>query len=193
MSKIQDLEQAVRQLYATKVPERDEWADWLADHHVFVVADNATELAKRFGANEELSRAAALLHDIADAKMSRFAENHEETSLQMARELMQQAGFSANDIELVVEDAVRYHSCRDGHIPSSLEGKILATADAMAHFQTDFYVYFTWARGKSTPLHEVKALVLKKLEKDFNNKILFDEVKEECSKDYKWLKTLFSR
>jgi len=193
MPKIDNLEQVVRQLYASKLPERDEWADWLADHHVFVVADNATELAKRFGADEDLSRAGALLHDIADAKTNRFADDHDEMSLDIARELMQQAGFNTDDIELVVDDAVRYHSCRDGNIPSSPEGKVLAAADAMAHFQTDFYVYFTWARGKNTPLDEVKALVLKKLERDFNNKILFDEVREECRKDYESLRELFSR
>ncbi len=94
MTRIQDLEQLVTTLYNKHDPARADWADWLGENHVLLVADYASELAKRFGANEELARAGALLYDIADTKMSRFAANHEGTSLTMARELMQQAGFS---------------------------------------------------------------------------------------------------
>src|SRR4051812_48612301 len=128
-SRMQKLEAQVHQLYAAKNPERADWCDWLGDNHVFLVADNATTLAGRFGANEELARAAALLHDIADTQMKRFADNHEEASLQIAREQLQKAGFSIDEIKLIVDDAIRWHSCHDGHVPNSIEGKVLAAAD----------------------------------------------------------------
>ena len=193
MKRLELLERNVQELYAAKDPNRADWADWLGENHVFVVADNASELARRYSANEELARAAAVLHDIADTKMSRFADNHEEMSLQIGRRLMKGADFSDAEIKLVVDDAVRYHSCHDGHIPESLEGKILASADSMAHLQTDFYIFATWMLGKENPLPDVKSWVLKKLDRDFNNKILFDDVHEECRKDYENLKELFSR
>ena len=193
MSRIQDLEQKVYALYATKNAARADWADWLGDEHVPVVAKHASLLAKRFGANEEFARAAALLHDIADATMSRFADGHEEKSLEIARDLLQQSGFDQDEIKLIVDDAIRFHSCHNGKIPESLEGKVLATADAIAHLQTDFYIFATWDMGKTRTLHETKAWVLKKIERDFTNKILFSEIKAECKNDYERLKILFSR
>jgi hypothetical protein len=45
-----------------------------------------------------------------------------------------------SQIELVVDDAIRLHSCYDGNRPASLEGQALAAADALAHLKTDFYV-----------------------------------------------------
>ncbi len=69
MSRIDNLEKLVRELYEARDLNRAaDWADWLYDNHVFVVADNATRLAKQLNANEELSRAAGMLHDIADVR-----------------------------------------------------------------------------------------------------------------------------
>jgi putative nucleotidyltransferase with HDIG domain len=194
MTRIQNLEQSVGDLYVAHNPERADWADWLGKNHVLLVADNATELAQQYGANEELARAGALLHDIADTKMSRFADNHEETSLEMARKLMQQAGFSEDEIRLTVDDAIRFHGCHDGHVPESIEGKVLAAADSKAHLLSDFYLFAAWSFGKEgKSLEEVKRYVLKKIDRDFHDKILFDEVREECRVAYDGLKALFSR
>jgi len=194
MTRITQLERSVHDLYAAHTPGRADWADWLADNHVFLVADNATKLAQRVGANEELARAAALLHDIADAKMSRFADDHEEASLAIARKLMQQAGFTGDEIQLTVDDAIRLHGCHDGHIPASLEGKVLATADSQAHLLSDFYIFATWAFGKEgKSLVEAKAYVLKKIDRDFYDKIRFDDVQEACRPAYESLKALYSR
>lgn len=193
MTRLQHLERAVKDLYNLRDPARTNWADWLGEHHVFLVADYATELAERFGANKELARVGALLHDIADTKMSRFADSHETSSLNMARELMQQAGFSDDGIKLTVDDAIRLHSCHDGRTPASLEGKVLATADAKAHLLSDFYVFAAWAMGKEgLALQDVKQFVLKKIDRDFHNKILFKEVQRECEPTYNSLKAVFS-
>jgi len=193
MLKLQTLEHHVQQLYAHKSPGRSPWTDWLAVHHVFVVADKATELAQRFGANQELARAAALLHDIADVKLNRSSDKHEQTSLDMARTLMEQAGYDEKNIGLVVDDAIRYHSCHDGNIPTSQEGKVLATADALAHLQTDFYIFATWMMSKENKeLDVVKEWTLKKIERDFHDKIQFNEVRDECREDYAAIKRLFS-
>ena len=56
MTKLDKLEEAVKKLYEAKNPERDGWADWMVDNHVFLVADYATDLANRFGANTQAMR-----------------------------------------------------------------------------------------------------------------------------------------
>ncbi len=99
MTNVEKLEQLVRDLYDAKDPARCDWADWLAQNHVFAVADAAAEVAEQHGARADLARAGGMLHDVADAKMSRFDEAHEATSLVIARDLMQQAGFSEADIQ----------------------------------------------------------------------------------------------
>ena len=193
MARLDDLTTIVQDLYSAKDPNRADWADWLAKNHVFVVADNAKVLAQRFGANEELSQVAGMLHDIADVKINRFDDKHEAMSLELARELMAKTGFNDEEISLVVDDAIRWHSCHDGNSPKSLEGKALATGDALAHIQTNFYIYGTWSDGKEgRPLEETKAWALKKLDRDFNDKILFPEVREECRANYEHLKAMFS-
>ena len=194
MTRMQNLERTVINLYAAHNPKRADWADWLAENHVLLVADNAADLARRYGASEELARASALLHDIADTRMSRFAPEHEETSLAMARELMQQAGFNQDEIRLSVDDAIRFHSCHDGHIPESTEGKVLASADSKAHLLSDFYIFATWSfGGEGKTLEEAKQYVLKKIERDFHDKIQFDEVQQECQEAYDNLRILFDR
>ena len=193
MTKLDKLEEAVKKLYEAKNPERDGWADWMVDNHVFVVADYATSLANRFGANTDLARAAALLHDIADCNMSRMDPGHEAESLKIARELMIQSGYTEEEISLVVDDAIRYHSCHNGESPESIEGKILATADSKAHLKTNFYIHATWAFGKTKTLQQLKEWVLKKIERDLNDKVFFDEVREELRPDYEIIKNLFSR
>ena len=192
-TRLETLENAVKALYNAHDPGRDGWSDWLLDNHVIVVADYASELAKKYNVNEELSRTAALLHDIADTKMSRMADNHETESLNIARKLMQDADFSQEEIELVVDDAIRFHSCHGDERPKSKEGQILSTADSMAHLKTGFYVYATWAFGKDRTLEELRAWVLKKIDRDLNNKILFDDEKRDAQADYDMIKELFSR
>lgn len=193
MTRIETLENTVRELYAAKDPNRAAWADWLAENHVFVVADHATTLAERFGADKELARAAAMLHDIADAKMSRFTDSHAEVSLEIARDLLQQTGFNEDEIKLIVDDAIRYHSCHDGEAPQSLEGKVLAAADSIAHLASDFYVFAVWIFSKDgKSIEQIKEMVQKKLDRDFHNKILFDEIKNEYRTNYEILKQLFA-
>lgn len=193
MNRITLLEGKVEALYRKGNPFRAEWADWLADNHVFVVADNASSLAKKYGANEELARAAALLHDIADVKMLRSDKDHEEISMQMARQLMKEAGYNEEEIKLVVDDAIRYHSCHDGEYPESIEGKILSTADSLAHLKTDFYVFATWSLGQTMTFEAIKSWVLKKIDRDLNNKIFFDDIRKEVMPNYNFIKQLFSR
>ncbi len=194
MNSLEKLEQQVHKLYDAKDPDRTPWTDWLATHHVFVVADYATELAERLGGNAALARAGALLHDIADVRMHRHQEGHEQESLKMARELMRQSGFSDDEVKVVVDDAIRLHSCRNGVVPETTEGKILATADALAHLQTDFYIAAIWLwSADARPLELAKQWAREKIERDYHVKIQFDEIRQENQQNYELLKNLFSR
>lgn len=193
MSRIAQLEALVAELYEQKHEGRADWADWMYEHHVFVVADYATKLAKKYDANGEYARAAALLHDIADVVIARSDPSHETRSIEIARSLLAQCEYSQGEIALIVDDAIMFHSCHDGNAPSSVEGKVLATADSFAHLKTDFYVYAVSAFAGSKSLADIKQWVLKKIERDLNNKVFFDDEREELLPDYTMIKELFSR
>lgn len=193
MTKIENLEQAVRGLYEMQNPGRGDWADWLYQNHVFLVANEASRLAIKYHANEPVARGAALLHDCADAVMPRFADGHGEKSVQIARELLRQSGYSEDEISLVAEDALPLHGCHGSDRPSTLEGKVLATADAYVHLHSDFYIYATWARGRDGNLNETKQWAREKIERDYHNKVLFEDERNELEPDYLLLKELFSR
>jgi putative nucleotidyltransferase with HDIG domain len=193
MSRLDDLKKKVEELYHEEQPERDSWADWLYENHVTVVASYAKSLAEKYGADIELSELGGLLHDIADYKMKRDKPSHETESLKIARELMKEFDYSAEEIALTVDDAIRYHSCRGDERPASKEGLVIATADAMAHFKTDFYVFAVHSLGKHSSLEEIKQWVLKKIDKDLYNKISFEEEREDALADYEMIKNLFSR
>lgn len=193
MDKLEKLKSKVATLYETKVPGRAEWADWLYDQHVPAVAAYAREIAKTHGADPELAEAAGWLHDIADMKMSRKDEGHEQESLRIAREVMEECGYSEEQVALVVDDAIRLHSCYEGKRPESPEGQALATADALAHIKTDFYIFASLMLGRELSLEGLKRWTLDKLDRDFNTKICFDDVRESTRADYEVIKNLFSR
>lgn len=193
MNKIELLERKIRTLYEGKSPNRADWADWLYEHHVFVVAESARILAQRYGANEELAMAAAMLHDVADAEMSRFDDRHKGRSIEIASDFSLEAGFSEKEVEGII-DALSNHNCRDGQMPASLEGKVMATADAVAHLATNYYALALEALVKEGKTNDqIDSWALPKIERDFKDKIFFEEVREEVRDDYERVKSLFSK
>jgi putative nucleotidyltransferase with HDIG domain len=189
MTRIEQLESLVRDLYEAKSDQRNDWADWLYENHVFWVADKAVEIAESHNVNPEYARAAAMLHDIADAVISRRLEDHEPKSLEIARDLLKKADFTDAEIVLIVDDAIRYHSCRGDEKPTSQEGLVLATADAMAHFQTEFFLH-AFADAGLNDYAQRKEWAREKIEKDFHKKIFFESERESVRPQYETLKLL---
>lgn len=188
----------VAELYKnSKVSEDwDKWTTWAYTNHVLVVASNAKKLAGQFGGNEDYCVAGALLHDIADIKLERSDENHTEESKKIVREVLKEAGVSEDEIKFIVEEIIAPHSCNET-LPATLEGKILATADGMAHLMTDFYMYFAWNhwgnKGGVQKYEEFRKWVLQKIEKDFHKKIFFPEIQKEILPYYESLKSTLSK
>ncbi len=185
------IKQLVEKEYGVRKATRADWADWLFAHHVFVVGDFAIELAERFGAPLDQCYAAAILHDIADARMSRFDTTHEQKSLEIARELLIAAGFTDDECSTIVDDAIRLHSCHDGARPQTMVGKILATADALAHLKTDFYSYATEHLMNDRSESDRLKWIQNKIPRDYYEKIAFDEIRDEVRPTFEKLCTQF--
>lgn len=125
------------------------WVNGCGKTHTQWVADKAKALAEKYGANTEKVYCAALLHDLGDSKYERGHEEFETWSKDKAEEILLKAGFSVEETKEILE-AIRTHSSRPGNPPTTLEGKVLATADGMWHLQTSFFPVICYVNGPDT-------------------------------------------
>lgn len=184
MVNIQKLELLVKQQYEKADPNRDRWSDWMYQNHVLDVADYAEKLAVRFNASPDLCRAAALLHDIADSEMPREDPLNHEKSIRKAKKLLEESDFSESESEDILSDALPFHSCHGDERPKTLVGKVLATADALSHLNSNFYEYFADVLSGERSEEESRRSARIRLDRDFKNKIAFDEIRKEVKEKY---------
>lgn len=99
--------------------------------HVLRVLALCEKLGAELGADLEILRAAALLHDAAGAHPREGdRESHEEASADFARGVLQQEGWKERRIAAVVH-CIRSHRFRSREAPGSLEARILFDADKL--------------------------------------------------------------
>jgi uncharacterized protein len=104
--------------------------------HILRVLKMAEHLAELEGADLEIVRAAALLHDAIDPDNSEQAEpnarrSHHLASALFARRILHAEGWSTERIA-AVEHCIRSHRFRDDHEPpASLEAQVLFDADKL--------------------------------------------------------------
>ena len=196
MVRLEKLTGLVEKLYSANIGKdtrRAIIASWFWENHVKIVVRECESMCLKYAdANRDLVIAGALLHDIADAVMWRFDPRHEEESVNIARKLMQEVDYAQEDIEFVLKELIATHGCGE-LMPTKVEGKILATADGMAHLVTDFYSYFCWMHEGKQEYEEFKKWTLETAERYYTRKIFFDDIRERIKPDYDSIRLLFSR
>lgn len=179
----------VRELYENS--QRKE-AHWMWENHVQTVAQNCLTLAARYHADADLAFSGGLLHDLGDVWYTRDDPRFEPESKGKAEEILKKAGISPDEIVSIIVKIIAPHSCMPGDEQTMIEGKILATADALAHLQTNFYYDFKkmgWPQGLQP--EEFNEWVNAKIDRDFDKKIFFAEVREKVKPLYEKLKKDF--
>lgn len=163
-------------------------------NHTQWVAKRAKKLAGKYNADAEKAYCAALIHDLGDAKYERGHANFESWSWEQGKAILKTAGFRKADRDEILE-AVRTHSCHPGHLPASLEGKVLATADAMWHLQTNFFPVILYMHRPETThsYEEWQEWFMSKIERDFGPKIFFADERAEVKSDYEALMRVFGK
>lgn len=166
---------------------------WMWRNHTQWVARKAAALAKKYGANGEFAVCAALLHDLGDARYERDHPDFDTWSWQQAKEILKKAGFRHHERAAIME-AVRTHSCHPGHLPATLEGKVLATADGMWHLQTNFFAAICFMnRPVAESYEQWQQWFHTKVTRDFDTKIFFTDEREEVRPDYEALIRVFGK
>lgn len=98
--------------------------------HSLRVLRIAFRIGHEEGADLRVLSAAALLHDIGRVRERETGTSHAVLSGQMARPVLEEAGYADDEVSLVV-DAIRTHRFSEGLTPNTLEGKILSDADKL--------------------------------------------------------------
>jgi len=196
--------QTIAQLkkYLVNIIKNSPYCDsWFYQKHILVVEKLAMELCDNYPeANRDAVSLMVFLHDIGRA--DNHSENHDLYGSEYARKLLTKNQFSTNFIDLVAEGC-KTHSCDTFSKPTSLEGKILATADAMSHFHNGFYlqIFYSWSQKidekhypklvKQQNFANLKKKLFEKMDGDLNSKIFFTEAKEAILPFYQaWQQTM---
>ncbi len=121
------------------MPSIEEARSWYDDQdpvhgfdHVLRVMRMAEQIGSRLGADLDVLRAAALLHDAAGAHPAEpeMRLDHEQRSARFARQVLEGEGWPSDVIE-AVQHCIRAHRYRGDEQPTSLEARILFDADKL--------------------------------------------------------------
>lgn len=170
------------------------FAKWMWQQHVPTVVVLANKLADKYGGNTNLAVAGALLHDFGDAFIDRFDKEFETVSQQEAKQLLIKVGYQPTEIINVLYNILKPHSCRGGNVPTTIEGKVVATADAITHLKSDFYLQFCWMHlPQDKSYQQWLEWIEEKLERDFHKKIFFEDERKETLARYLAMKNVFTQ
>jgi uncharacterized protein len=99
--------------------------------HILRVLSMAERLAKAEGADLEIVRAAALMHDASGGETGgEERADHQHRSAAFARQVLQEGGWPPERIA-AVEHCIRAHRFRSDEQPQTLEAKVLFDADKL--------------------------------------------------------------
>lgn len=176
MNKIEKVREIVKK-------DCDEW-NW--KYHIVPVVRNAKLLAKKLGVDEELVELGALLHDIGRIRIGE--QDHERTGVPEAVKILKELGYSNSVID-EIKHCVESHRGSKDVMPKTITAKIIANADAMAHFDV-IPALIDVASKKEGNLEKAVKWLDEKVERDWNKKLTLPEAKELVKEKYKASKTL---
>ncbi len=146
--------------------------DWFIKHHVKLVVAHSKWLCSFYPeADEEVVEIAAWLHDIVHPVGGYKGRAHEVASAKEAEEFLNSINMSKEKISKIVH-CIKTHRTRKPPEPKTIEAKIVASADNMAHF------------GRFELLVKILGLekALQKLRRDLEASFMLPEAREYAEK-----------
>jgi len=150
--------------------------------HIVRVDKHAQDLMKVYEANAEVVRLGAYLHSISYVDGIIVGSSFYDECSDRAGEILEAQGYCAGMIE-VVRNIIATHHC-DNVVPSTIEGKILASSDAMSHFTGDILWTSLLRHCAIAPFSDAIRFLRDKIKHDFANKIFFPEAKDYVRHQY---------
>lgn len=176
----------IRQLVIDEAKKSPYVDPWFLEQHLLEVEKYANVLCDKFPeADRNIVGLGVWFHDI--GRLRNIDEGHDIYGAEESSKVLE--GKASQEVIDRVYEVCRAHGCKDVK-PVSVEAKILSTADAMSHFSHGFYMRLFQYLKDENSFEEIKDMINKKLERDFNDKIAFDEGREEVRGIYEAMKLI---
>ncbi len=170
--------------YILKLCENKGW-DWKS--HILSVVKYSEILAKKLKADEEICEISAWLHDIIKIRDGQRDQHHVKGS-EEAVKILEKYNYPEKKIEQI-KHCIITHSSDENYIPKSTEAKILATADALSHFDNILALAHFAFTIKKESVNQCRETLLKKYKKSWN-KLSIPEAKEIAKLKYEAIKLI---
>jgi len=161
------------------------WTD-----HILSVVKYAKLLAKKLGADEEISELAALLHDYASVSKKEWYPDHHIHGARLAREVLVPFQYPDEKIK-IIEQSILSHRGSKSITRESVEAEVLASADAMAHFDNLHSLFYLAFKVRGLGVQEGTEFVLHKLDRSWNK--LIPEAQQIVQPQYEAITLLLRR
>ena len=152
-------------------------------YHIKPVVEIACEMAKELNADIQVVEIAAYLHDI--TKMTGERKNHHITGAQYAEDFLKNYNIENEKIEQI-KNCIKKHRGSSEYERQTLEEKIIATADAVAHIEHPLTLFYAWYGRRQCQIDEGADGIIRKLNRSWD-KIEFEYVKERLKDRYESL------
>lgn len=166
------------------VQEKFNQEDW--QYHMLPMIKNSLRLAKIYKVDKNIVELAALMHDIALTK-NVDDNNHHLTGVPMAAKILKRFNYDQKIIK-DISHCIESHRSSKGPKPKTMLAKIIANADAMAHFEV--FPVLIYYRAKKHSFEETMKWVTEKIERDWRKKLTLPAAKKIVKKKYLAIKLL---
>ncbi|MGH0052876.1 MAG: HD domain-containing protein [Sphaerochaetaceae bacterium] len=136
------------------------------ENHIAPMVTIAQELSFVHGADSEVVRIATLLHDLAGIEDFSKAKEHHIHGATRARQILGEAGYSADKTELVAQ-CILHHRGSLLLPKESAEERCLADADAVAHMSDLPSLFFVAYNRQGLDFEEGRQWVMQKIKRDW--------------------------
>ena len=152
-------------------------------YHINPVVEIAKRMAKDLDADIEIVEIAAYMHDI--TKITGERKDHHITGAIYTQEFLKNYNIEEDKVNRIM-DCIKSHRGNSEFPRDTIEQKIIATADAVAHIEHPLTLFYAWYGRRNCSIDDGADGILKKLRKSWD-KIEFDYIKEQEKEKYEAL------
>ncbi len=161
---------------------------WFLKYHLELVEKISLELYQKYPNSDlELLQGLVWIHDYGKI----VGIKDEEEVIEKSKEFMKEIGFEEEYVNRVINLLEIFESKMTVDLSEApIEVRIVSTADGVSHMYGPFYQMYCYENPEMS-VEDLMESNIKKLEKDWDRKIVLPEVKEELQERYEFLRESF--
>lgn len=160
---------------------------WYLKHHLEIVEQLSLEISEKYDPNIDLVLGLVWIHDYAKT----VGVKDDEETIVRSRDFLLKTEFEEDYVDEVISLFEIFERKDPEELSQApIEVQIVSTADGASHMIGPFYQLYAY-ENPDMPVEQLMESNLKKLEKDWNRKIVLPEIKEQLQERYDFLRESF--